>query len=340
MKGVIGYGILAGMFWVASPVWAQAPVWDSRSPGQQPGQQYDARPSQSPYPDQPMQPRDPVLQRRDFAPAGPGANPAAPAAQQVQAPFQLNPNEQRELEQVLAFWEKSSQKVARFESPVTRRKYDNQFGRPEDKLVSQDEGKVWFEAPDKAAFKIEKGPAEHWICTGKSIFVYDFKQKVINEFPLPPEMQGKGITEGPLPFIFGAKADQLKRRYYLRAKISPDKTEVLLEAHPRFFEDSRNFRMAEVILKLNQAGDALLPHAVQIHEPNPSRRTTFVFEEAAVNGGRGILKFLDNPFSPNRPGLDWRMEVVQDNPQPAPPPRSPQSPYPSSSLGARPGYSR
>ena len=33
---------------------------------------------------------------------------------------------------------------------------------------------------------------------------------------MPPELQGKAIVDGPLPFLFGADAQKLKQRYYLR----------------------------------------------------------------------------------------------------------------------------
>ena len=60
-------------------------------------------------------------------------------------------------------------------------------------------------------------PTEWWSCDGKSIFeVRDKPQKLVVERPLPPEMYGKAITDGPLPFVFGAKAEVLKIRYYMR----------------------------------------------------------------------------------------------------------------------------
>jgi len=54
-----------------------------------------------------------------------------------------------------------------------------------------------------------------WICDGNSIFEYNRQKKQVIEYPLPPESRGKAISDGPLPFLFGAEAQKLKQRYYL-----------------------------------------------------------------------------------------------------------------------------
>ena len=77
-------------------------------------------------------------------------------------------------------------------------------------------------------------------------------------------MQGKFISEGPLPFAFGTKAGPLKARYYIRVCTPEDirKTdkEVWLEIVPRFQKDLANFIDVEVILR----GKDMLPTAIQI----------------------------------------------------------------------------
>ncbi len=65
-------------------------------------------------------------------------------------------------------------------------------------------------------------PTEYWTCNGKSIFQVDAKKKQIIEQPIPAELQGKSITDGPLPFVFGAKADTLRKRYFMRIVTPPD----------------------------------------------------------------------------------------------------------------------
>ena len=41
-------------------------------------------------------------------------------------------------------------------------------------------------------------------------------EKKLKVHPLPKEMQGEAIADGPVPFIFGAKADKMKQRYWIR----------------------------------------------------------------------------------------------------------------------------
>ena len=73
-------------------------------------------------------------------------------------------------------------------------------------------------------------------------------KKQLIERKLPPEMQGKAIADGPLPFVFGAKADQLKRRYWMR-DITPEEDigkRIWLEAVPKLQQDAANFQKATI----------------------------------------------------------------------------------------------
>ena len=60
--------------------------------------------------------------------------------------------------------------------------------------------------------KQENAIGEHWVCDGTSIYEYRTEQKQLVERPIPKEMQGKAIVDGPLPFLFGAEAAKLKQR--------------------------------------------------------------------------------------------------------------------------------
>ena len=64
--------------------------------------------------------------------------------------------------------------------------------------------------------------SEQWLCDGKSIYQFDYTQKLVTEYVMPPEMQGKGIGDGPLPFVFGVEAQKLKQRYFMRIITPPD----------------------------------------------------------------------------------------------------------------------
>ena len=84
---------------------------------------------------------------------------------------------------------------------------------------------------------------------GKSIFEYDFQRKRVVEHKLPPEYQGKAVAEGPVPFLFGARAEALNRRYWM--KIVPSQSprdEILLDVYPKSTADAQNFKHVELIL--------------------------------------------------------------------------------------------
>ena len=106
---------------------------------------------------------------------------------------------------------------------------------------------------------------EHWICDGLAVFELNGKAKQLREERLPPEMQGKGITNGPLPFLFGAKKDQLLEKYWLKEIVPPDDRpgEYWIDARPKTREDAANFQRILVILDEKQ----FLPIAMQVFPP-------------------------------------------------------------------------
>ena len=77
-----------------------------------------------------------------------------------------------------------------------------------------------------------------------------------------PEMKGKAISDGPLPFVFGAKADQLKRRYWMRDVTPKEEVgkHIWLEAFPKFQQDAANFQSATIILNESDC----LPFALRL----------------------------------------------------------------------------
>jgi len=266
--------------------------------GQRPdGQAQGARAGQ---PHRVASPPYPTIHRRP--------DPQRPSA----PPFVLTPAEQARLDQVLKAWEEHSAKVKTFESKFTRLEYDGVFSDDPSRPRFVDEGDVKYAAPDKGMFQVVGQRPEHWICDGKSMFEYDFQKRQLVEYKLPPEMQGKAITDGPLPFMFGGTAEKLKRRYFLRI-VTPENVrgQVWLEARPRFQEDADNFQRAEVILD----ADSMNPVAIQTHQPN-GNRTVYKFDEPKINV-KDPLRHLDplnlfekDPFRPHLPH-GWTKIVEQ-----------------------------
>lgn len=310
----------------AQAQYGQAPPSSPYAPPQPYAQQAPGEGQQPPYAGAP-------------APAGPAeVNPQLPTIQPRTAPpqrpaalpFILTAQQQQEVDQVLQAWEQQSGKIKRFECDFNRFEYSRVFAETAKKDPNQpvhmDQGKIMYEWPDKGRFEvlrelvdgkpIEGQRAERWITDGRSIFEYDFTKRQLTEHRLPPELQGK-MSEGPLPFLFGAKAETLKRRYFIRLVTPPNvQGQVWLEAWPAFA--GADFQRAEVILTL----PAMQPYALQLHQPNHDR-TVYQFTGVKINS-RPLLQLLgSDPFLPTTP-LGWKKVVEEPSapqvgagPQPA-----------------------
>jgi TIGR03009 family protein len=261
------------------------------------------------------------------------------------APFVLTDAQQQLLDQILIRWEKQSDKVSTFVCKFNRWEIDPTWGPKQNEYTaSEGEGKIKYKSPDrgdyqitkvirwdekKAAYVSDADSEQHWICDGKAIFEFEAKAKLLKVRPLPPELQGKSIADGPLPFIFGAKAETLKRRYAMR-DVTPKKAigeQIWLEAWPKYQADAANFQRATVILNEK----TFLPEALQIFPPGivpvegkPQAYTAYTFMSPSVNNPLDILK---GDFLPPRTPLGWRRVVVEDpNAQPEPPASPPVEP--------------
>ena len=292
----------------------QQPVGNQQHNGQQfSGQQYNR---------QQFGPPVRVADARGLAPQGPVQPSWLP----------LDPREVEYIDQLLKFWEFKSAKIDRYRCRFKRWQYDPVFG-PRSTFHTYSEGSVQYSAPDKGLFKVESTlyytppkaegeepkyveregeTTEHWVCDGRWIYEFDYKQQKLFQRELPPEMQGKAIVEGPLPFLFGAKVDSLKQRYWFHVVTPRDaKGEYWLEAVPKMAQDAANFKKVEVIL----AEEDYLPKAIQIYpvnydpRSNPAR-TVFEFERREVNFHNlaNLIPFNKQFFDPATPS-GWERVV-------------------------------
>lgn len=283
-----------------------------------PAGQMPAVQQQPAYPDQPVVPQDPALRRRMPGEQGMGPPGAAPP----RAPFELTPAEQAQLDRVLLFWEKSSQSVKSFRAKFRRFEYNpgadfrvqdpNQPNDP-NQPTAVDDGELRFQSPDKALYSVDPGPKvsrpERWICDGKSMYQYDFVNKVVREYRIAPEDQGKAIANGPVPFLFGAKAEQIKHRYWVRIVTPADvKNQIWLEAYPKFAADAQNFDRVEVILDIGQ--NDIVPSAVQIYQPGGKARTVYKLWNTAVNQ-KDLRGIFEDPFHARIPP-GWQRKLEDD----------------------------
>lgn len=246
--------------------------------------------------------------------------PAAAAATAPLAPewIPLQAEHQKYVDDILRFWEARSNEIKTYKCTFQRWDYDPVFG-PRERPKTFSEGVIQYARPDKGLLKVEKysvhtPPAkegdeptyvpqsdygEHWVCDGKRIFEFDARKKQVIERPLPPEMQGQAIADGPLPFMFGGKAGNILARYWVRA-ITPRevKGEYWLEAVPKSRHDSANFKMVHIILDEKE----FLPKALKVFAPNYDAKTNpshqvYMFDNREVNNQSFDVLNKLNPFA-------------------------------------------
>ena len=249
------------------------------------------------------------------APPPPRVAAVAPAVAPPQPPA-LSPPEQAQLDQLLAAWEARNAAVKTWSCTFTKWEY-NAWSPPDDKggraAFIESKGELKYAAPDKGLFRVKESmqwspearryevrggdAGEHWVCNGESIYEFRHTEKQLRETKLPPEMRGKAISDGPLPFVFGAKADTLKKRYWMRI-ITPRDVgdQIWLEALPRFQADAANFSKVELIL---QARD-LMPFAIQIFKPGGQDRDVYQFDRNTniIDKGLDLFRDFARPATP------------------------------------------
>lgn len=301
----------------------------------------------------------------------PAANSAqlAPATPKQPDWFPLPPDHAQYLDKVLQFWQFRTEKIQQYQCDFTRWEYDPVFGprNPANgELIAKTEsaGEVKYGAPDKGVFKVNgvkdiklgaapgaaptyvvrkdaagsELPGEHWLCDGKSVFEYNYRDKVVNRFDLPQEMRGQAIVDGPLPFMFGANSDKLKSRYWFRVVTPPNiKDQYWLEGVPKTQRDAANYERVEIIIDQTE----YLPLALRIFSPGGGH-ISYQFENRKVISTGGLTGlFSGNPFAGSVP-FGWKLVVEKGDTGTPSAPGGPQGPQPgfnnkSPQHTARPG---
>ena len=247
---------------------------------------------------------DQLLAQQQRKPQPVGVPVTGQAARQAspQAPFRLNQGEQKGLDDILLAWQNSSGTIKTFECDFIRWEYQPVLG-PRNKsqqLVATTiaKGQIKYMKPDKGLFQVKETlywnadtqkhvadpntPGEHWVCDGQNVYEVNKLNKAVFQMAIPPHMQGKHISEGPLPFLlFGAEAVKLKARYFMRENTDPRyaKDEVWLESYPRWRGDAANFKMSQLIMKRKN----FLPYALRLYSPNGKDYSVFEFKNVKIN---------------------------------------------------------
>jgi len=307
-------------------VWAAVTAADSAR-GQGPGQ--PSAPGAAPA--------TPVAVPANRLPERVAAVPAAP-----QPPAPLSPQEQAALDRLLAAWEARNAAVSTWSCTFHKWEYNawSPADAAGDRLAfAESTGELKYAAPDKGLFRVRESKqwnpearryevrggeaGEHWVCNGESIYEFRHSDRQLRETKLPPEMRGKAISDGPLPFVFGAKADTLRKRYFMRLITPPEvRDQVWLESLPRYQTDAANFSKVELIL---QARD-LMPFAIQIYKPGGQDRDVYQFDPrtSLIDKSLDMLRDFAKPITP----FGYKF-ILEDLSAQVPPPAAGQPPSPT-----------
>lgn len=246
---------------------------------------------------------------------------------------QLSP----ELEQILQEWEEKSSRIKSLHGTHKRTVYNTVF--EVEKIAS---GKFFLQTPDKgridlkglevakgaksarigksgSPYRLEEDHAEKWICTGDEIVMVNDDEKTYEVMPLPDSVKGTNIINSPLPFLFGMKADDAKRRFQITLK-SNSKAQAVLIVTPRMESDKQNYKQAFIMLEKEN----YLPTAVKLFDPSGSLETVYVFETVKIND-QGVWRAIQgifgerDPFHPDLKGKGYK--IVVRAPEETEPPR-------------------
>ncbi|MEM6689767.1 MAG: TIGR03009 domain-containing protein [Planctomycetota bacterium] len=237
----------------------------------------------------------------------PQAAPAPPFAP-------LLAQEQAELDQILAGWEKATSSTATLETQFIKYHYNNGMA-PITVPATKGQGTIKYARPDRGAIKVDtlvfysgngadgqptyKAHAnefgEHWICTGKELVEFDYKQQVCKINSIPENMQGKNIISSPLPFVFSLEARRMKERFWVRKNPQSPPDTVVLEVYPKRAEDRSQYRVVMVALEADFTPKALIMYAPNFDPKKAVVYDHYEFQNFKRNGALNRMnEFMGN----------------------------------------------
>ncbi|MEM9644631.1 MAG: TIGR03009 domain-containing protein [Planctomycetota bacterium] len=264
--------------------------------------------------------------------------PAAQIARQTaqapaRAPFELTPAQAAQLDRLLLEWEAQSSNTKTLECQFKRFKYDL-AGAPAGIFASASAGKIKYASPDKGMFRVdqqvfykgmkankpEHGPnkgqfGEHWVCNGKEVIEFDRSEKKCHIELLPPNLQGQGIINSPLPFVFNLKAADIKARYWVRQVGAPKPGLLMIEAWPKRQQDRAQYKLVQIVLK----EETYEPAGLVLYAPNfdvvkAPHKDIYEFVEVKRNGALASMQMFMKNFIPEKPPSDWKIFRNDFNP--------------------------
>lgn len=245
-------------------------------------------------------------------------------AQVPQQPFPpITAAEKAYLEQVLQVWEQRTAQIKRYKCNF--RRFEREPQDFPDGYVAVSTGEIKFMDPDKGLFDVksrstivdkankkyavdQKNPfGEYWICDGRWVYIRDRNNKEEKQIELPPEMRGNQIYLSPLPFLFGVKADEIKKRYWIRP-VPVKGVGNGLEAWPRYPEDKANYSRVTVVLDPKD----ILPKTLIVYGTNwtPQNDVMQIFEFTDRDTrSPGLLgSIFEKDFIPTKLPSGWNID--------------------------------
>ena len=266
-------------------------------------------------------------------------------------PFFLDPAEQQELDLFLARWERYSAGIKRYDVEFNMFDYDltipgaqpnvpNKVTYGYFKYIASPTRFVYVvdgEWQDNKKIKRngDKNPhifAEKIIIDEKTVYKYDYTAKTKIQINVPPEMIGKGIADSPLPLIFGAKADELKRRFSMKIVSDPSRDDIIwLHARPLLMEDQQEFKELEILINKRD----LAARGLKQWDINDKAYKVYELHSLRINERLSdILKDIASELFLPISERGWKEEVVHWTPPP--PVATPGMPQPP--VGQPPQY--
>jgi TIGR03009 family protein len=236
----------------------------------------------------------------------------------------MTPQQQQELDRVLLDWEKKTAIITKLRGEHYRYEYDSVF-----LVEKRAKGEFWYEAPDKGRidfndketasldspppksgpndqpYQVQLEPPSIWSCDGANIWQLNITDKSYDQIQIPLHARGENIMDGPLPFLFGMKAEKAKQRYMMtlgarhNTKDRDGRTIYHIVAKPTLADDASNWSQAEAMLDSQYC----LPKAIRLLDPAGSTETVYVFPLEKMHANEKRWIWSRDPFKPDLGGF-------------------------------------
>lgn len=258
----------------------------------------------------------------------PGAQPQRPQQVLPNAgqPFpQLTIQEAADLDRFLDQWEKKSSQIKYFETEFQCWERGKELLDNADTSTST-YGVIRYIAPNKGVFEVmglyvdgKKNPLTKagrvkYLSNGQQIYDYDYDKEVVQIYNIPADQQATLAGGGPMPFVFGAKAAELKKRYYLHIitkKERADLGELWLEAYPKMQEDAAEFQRVQLIFDEKR----MIPKGFVKFDVNEKGFTSykFILQSMQISAKENNIKSLFGQFfQPDDIPPNWTKKLIDD----------------------------